>query len=300
MKYTRSFLSAVVTCAIAVAIASNATAQSRDGAAKVIRIKGSARSSAGNNVWRPLKVGDVLRPGTIVQTDRESGSYVDLVLADTETPVVSPRLAGAGAVIPAAGGYGVMSPASLQPLAQQNTVRVYENTVLGIDRLTAMQTGADVVTDTQLDLRQGHILGNVKKMSAASRYEIKLPNGVAGIRGTVYDIYADGRVRVASGTVVLSIVDANGNVQTRVITAGNEYNPRTDQIVPLAPQVLEEIESAATAFRTSGTVFVNTLNANPGMILVPLTPNLVIREQVSPTGGIDSGGGDGEETPTSK
>ena len=78
-------------------------------------------------------------------------------------------------------------------------VRIWENTLLGIDKLTETQTGADVVTETQLDLKAGHIFGTVKKMSAASKYEVKIPNGVAGIRGTVYDISAEGVVKVSVG-----------------------------------------------------------------------------------------------------
>ena len=74
------------------------------------------------------------------------------------------------------------SPTSLA--AEQNIVRMWENTLLGVDKLTFTQTGADVVTETQLDLKAGHIFGMVKKMSAASKYEVKIPNGVAGIRGT--------------------------------------------------------------------------------------------------------------------
>jgi hypothetical protein len=84
-------------------------------------------------------------------------------------------------------------------------------------------------------------------MSAASRYEIKLPNGVAGIRGTIYDISADGTIRVASGSVVISFVDSQGNVQTRSIMGGQEYNSRTDQITPLAAGMAGQIETAAGA-----------------------------------------------------
>ena len=56
-----------------------------------------------------------------------------------------------------------------------------ENSALGIDKLTSMDTGSDSVTETQLDLKAGHIMGSVKKLSAASKYEVKIPNGVAGI-----------------------------------------------------------------------------------------------------------------------
>jgi len=292
MKYTRSLFSALVAATVALAMVSTVAAQAiKDGAAKVVRIKGSARYSTGNNVWQPLSVGDVLRPGTIVQTDRDSGSYVDLVLGDGKVPLVAPRLA-AGAVASASSGASA-APMSSRPMAQQNTVRLYENTVLGIDKLTSTETGADVVTDTQLDLKAGHILGNVRKMSAASRFEIKLPNGVAGIRGTVFHIWADGRIQVASGTVVLSLADAAGNVQTRVITGGNEYNPKTDQILPLATDVRDSIENSARAFRAEGAVYINSINANPDMVLLPLTPNLTVREEVSPIDG-DNGDGGGE------
>ena len=44
-----------------------------------------------------------------------------------------------------------------------------------------LERGADVVTDTELDLKAGHILGTVKKMSANSKYEIKLPKAALGL-----------------------------------------------------------------------------------------------------------------------
>ena len=85
-------------------------------------------------------------------------------------------------------------------------MRLWGNTLLSIDKLTSTQTGADEVTETQLDLKAGHIFGTVKKMSAGSKYEVKVPNGVAGIRGTVYDISADGVIKVLSGSCVVAVV----------------------------------------------------------------------------------------------
>jgi hypothetical protein len=276
-------------------MASTVTAQTtKDGAAKVVRIKGTARYSTGNNVWQPLSVGDVLRPGNVIQTDRDAGSYVDIVLGDGKVPTISPGMASAGALTPGAGGYPATATAAPgRPVAQQNTVRLFDNTVLGIDKLSATETGADLVTDTQLDLRSGHIVGNVRKMTGASRYEVKLPNGVAGIRGTIYHIWADGRIQVAEGTVVLSLVDAQGNVQTRVINAGYEYNPRTDQIIQMAPGQVSAMLSASSTLFTAGTVYLNTINANPDMILNPITPDRTLGVEVSPTGG-NGGNGDGD------
>jgi hypothetical protein len=69
MKYTQHLTSTLVTCALAVAMVTSAVAQTAvEGAAKVIRIKGPARFTTGNNVWQPLKVGTVLKPGALVQT----------------------------------------------------------------------------------------------------------------------------------------------------------------------------------------------------------------------------------------
>src|SRR5262249_59396006 len=79
--------------------------------------------------------------------------------------------------------------ASYKPNALQNTVRILDNSQLGVDKLTITQTGGpDVVTDTQLDLKAGRVMGNVKKMSSASRYEVKLPNGVAAILAPSYSL----------------------------------------------------------------------------------------------------------------
>jgi len=158
-------------CVLTLAMVSPLAAQDNNrGTAKVVRKKGGARYTTGNNVWLPLEVGAVVRPGTLIQTSSEKGSYLDLVLGDGAAPIARPAVA-----MPSDGR-------SYTPNAEQNIVRLFDNTMLQVDKLSSMETGADVVSDTQLDLQRGRIFGNVKKMSAASRYEVKLPNGVAGIR----------------------------------------------------------------------------------------------------------------------
>jgi len=49
-----------------------------------------------------------------------------------------------------------------------------------------------------------HFSARMKKLTPTSKYEIKVPNGVAGIRGTIYFINASGILRVLSGTVVIA------------------------------------------------------------------------------------------------
>jgi hypothetical protein len=278
MKYTRSFITGFIACGLAFAMLSTVSAQgTKEGVAKVVRIVGKARYQTGNS-WMPLKVGDVLRPGSIIQTEAKEGTHVDLVLGD-----------GSGAVSQGSSGGGFVarpsSRVSFQPSAEQNTVRVYENSLLGIDKLTAMETGADTVTDTQLDLRAGRILGNVKKMSAASRYEIKLPNGVAGIRGTVYEVSADGVVKVADGTVVVSWVDpTTGKVMTKVVTGGQSWDPRSPDVFgTLSPGQISDMKAEANSLQV---VYVTPSTFNVDQTVYYVSPTVG-----APPG--DNGGGDG-------
>jgi hypothetical protein len=217
MKKSRRILSSLIACGVALAMVSTLAAQSTDQvAAKVIRLKGAAQYKIGNGDWRPLKYGDVVRQGTVIQT--AGNSRVDLLLgaaaAPVERPVTSDSL-------------------TYQPTAEQNVVRMWENTLMGVDKLTEMQTGADVVTETQLDLKAGHISGSVKKMSAASKYEVKLPIGVAGIRGTIYDISAEGVIKVLTGSVVLAYSGPNGATLTQVIMGLQMFDARTGTLSPL-------------------------------------------------------------------
>jgi hypothetical protein len=239
-----------------------------DGAAKVVRIKGPARYTTGNNVWQPLRVGTVLRPGTVIQTSTEKGSFVDLVMGDVNAALPSPI--SYQPYIPSS----FASSTAYQPSADQNVVRVWENTALGIDKLTAMQSGSETVTETQLDLKAGRITGNVKKMSAASKYEVKLPNGVAGIRGTVFDITADGVVRVFIGSMVVAWVDSkSGNVVTQVVMGGQQYDARTNQITPIAEPDMQTFERLVASMRFVAAAVPSTLASDKTIINVsPVGP----------------------------
>jgi len=243
MKQTKMLVNWLVASAVAFAMVTSAQAAERIG--KVVRIKGSARYSLGNNVWQPLPVGTLLRAGAIVQTAKES--YVDIVLSESDK-VIQP---------PTVGGVGVGAGAGGNRPAMQDIVRVDQDSVLAIDKLTAVDTGADKVTETQLDLRSGRILGSVKKMSAASRFEVKIPNGVAGIRGTLFAISADGVVAVAIGQVVISWTKADGSVGTQTVDEGWQYDIRTGQLSRIPEAALKPIKD----FQLSG--FVNFTTPTP-------------------------------------
>jgi len=158
-------------------------------------------SSDAGSTWKKAYVGAKLQQGTVVRT--APGTVMDLFLNENG-PVV----------------------------------RVTENTQMGIDALTIDRTGQENVIETQLDLRSGRILGNVKHLAAASKYEVKTPVGVAGIRGTQYDISANGRVHVFDGTVIVVYVVPGIPPQTVTVLKDQTAFPPT----PGAPaQVINEV-----------------------------------------------------------
>src|SRR3974377_2537472 len=108
MKETQSILKSLVACGVALAMVSTLAAQSVDqSVAKVVRLKGAVRYSTGNNDWKTLNLGDVVRAGTVIQTAGDS--RVDLVLGDSSAPIARP--------VP-------IDTMSYVPMAEQNMVRL--------------------------------------------------------------------------------------------------------------------------------------------------------------------------------
>src|SRR6266496_3361682 len=234
MKQRGSF-SMVVACVVALVGATvvSSVQAAEAGKAVVRSIRGSAQYAEGGQ-WLPLKVGQLLKPGSSIRTANES--QVDLFM-DQNGPVV----------------------------------RLVENTQLGIDKLNFDTTGIDTVIETQLDLKSGRIVGIVKKMSHDSKYEIKTPNGVAGIRGTEYDVWATSVVRVISGSLVVVYVKSDGTVLTQVVNAGEMFVPSEGAVRTIPADQLSAL--------------VGEINDLRGAPTAALTVEEPIRIFVSPTAG---------------
>lgn len=237
MNNIQSAFKSLVFVAVAFAMVAAASAQQMvQSTAKVVRIKGDAQYSTANNTWQKLKVGDLLSAGTIIQTGG-NGARVDLVLGDKNAAASEKKW---GNVI------------AYQPEVEQDFVRVHENAVLVLDKLQVADTGAEKIRETSLDLRAGKIFGMVRKLSASSKYEVKVPNGVAGIKGTIYMISAEGVLTVFKGSVVIAYPDGTGKIVTQVVMAGQQYDIRTGQFTPIPESVKKQGESAADDGRPDG------------------------------------------------
>jgi len=248
MKTMKTTLACFMAAVLSLTIVASAAAETPSRTGKVVRIKGEARFSTGKKVWEPLKVGTIIKAGTIVQTAKDS--FVDIVISESadaqafslKTPTSSASSTSA------AGGGGASTPAP-----DQDVLRVLDDTYLVFDGLSASSNGSGLVTETLLDLKKGSIFGSVKKQSAASRFEVKIPNGVAGIRGTTFLISAAGRVACLTGSVVAAFTGNDGNVATQVVGSGTQLDTNTGQSSPLPDSASNSMErmSGETTY-TSG------------------------------------------------
>ena len=238
INYLAQRLLAGAVAAAMISLAARANAENVPQSITVTRIVGAARSSMdGGKTFTPLHKGDVLKQGTMIQTS-DKGT-VDVVLGEARGIATASPVSGAAFPFtssPMSGAGGRVAP-------KANVVRILPNSVLTVDKLTLERTGMDEVAETQLDLKAGTIIGNTKKLSAASRYEVKIPNGVAGIRGTTWMIGANGFIYVLTGSVVVSYVDGQGQLHTVSITAGHGYNPNNQATIPLSKEKIELLES---------------------------------------------------------
>lgn len=183
-----------------------ASAQAAAGRAVVTYLKGQAEYAEQGGQFQTLAKGKVLGPGSTVRTG--TGAQVDLFLRDNG-PVV----------------------------------RLTQETTLALDKFEIDRTGTDVVIETQLDLRNGTILGIVKRLSPASKYEVKTPHTVTGIKATEgmteYQISADGRHHILDGSVLVVYQNpVTRQFSQHTVNAGQTFVPPTDPEAPGAVPIV--------------------------------------------------------------
>jgi hypothetical protein len=220
-------------------VASTEAQTSKQRTGKVVRIKGAARYSTGNNIWQPLKVGAILKSSYIVQTAQDS--YTDIVLNEESSAPAAPAGIPSKAPSASSSSKSASPTSSATRSVDQDVIRILPDSVVSFDRLTAVETGGDRVTETELDLRTGAVFGAVKKQAAASRFEIKVPNGVAGIRGTYFYASAKGLFSCLSGSLVAAYTNADSTPGAQVVAGGNQFNTATRELSPIGASLLSDL-----------------------------------------------------------
>ena len=250
-KFQALFFPAVLGVLFSLSVPAFAQATADSGFATVVRVEGVASYSLGDDKWSPLVAGKILPEGAVIRTGHNG--VVDVVLGKDinlpETGVQARWVPSNPSFAPDAPVRGMIS---YKPAAEQNVVRLTPDTTLGISKLTVTDTGADTVSDTELDLKQGKIFASVKKLPGASVYLIKLPSGIAGVRGTQFSIDVTGKVEVyhsSGGGVVLSLITPNGTKVT-LVGSGFGYNPATGQLTTNSGELANFLKSLFSGLTT--------------------------------------------------
>ncbi len=111
---------------------------------------------------------------------------------------------------------------------------------------------------------------NAKKLSATSKYEVKTPSGVAGIRGTEYSISATGEVYVLDGSVVVVSVRPDGSVVTQVVSAGEMFNPASGRVQPIPAATQDELLGEIRSMTAAAPPTI-TVDGEPTIFVSPTT-----------------------------
>jgi hypothetical protein len=277
-KIQATLLVALFTAALTFTITAQAAPA---GDCTAVRVEGIVQYSLDGTTWSPLVAGKLLPAGSTIRTGDDG--MVDLILGKA---IDFPQARWAPQRISYAADSPVRGLVSYKPSAEQNVIRLTYNTTLSIDKLTTVDTGADTVNDTELNLKSGKIFASVKKFSAASQYVIKIPNGIAGVRGTRFSLSDSGELVVfqslegAQGGVVESI---NGGPAV-FIPEGYYFNPvggggggltptPTLHPQPIPPAVFQQYEKIFAALRTLYFQIINFSYDHNGGFVSPISGN---------------------------
>jgi hypothetical protein len=184
------------------------------GSARVDAVRaGAAQYSTDGVTWNEVKKGVVLNPGATIKTD--TLGVVDLYL-------------------------GKNGP----------FVRVTPDTTLALTTLNVESGAGESIITTELGLRAGKIQGVVRKMSAASKYEVVTPVGVVGIRGAKYQVSARGEFSVLEGNGYVKYNAPGAPAPTDFqLRAGYTFEPTLNNnkggLIESLPSINEEITLAA-------------------------------------------------------
>jgi hypothetical protein len=248
-------------CGVLLIVGLTASAQpNKPGYATVVRVQGFAQYSLDGTTWHPLIPGKFLDQGAWIHTGADG--IVDVVLAKA---IDLPQAKWVPERISLAVDSPVRGMMTYKPSAEQNIVRLLENTTLVIDKLTARSRYDDAVGDTELNLKNGSIYASVKKLNAADQYLVKTPTGIAGVKGTQFflSLNADGTINTlavyrvsdpVNGGVLLA---PNGGATTILILAHQMWQPGDVNAVPVPAGLFKVLGLTFDAVRT---IYIEVIN----------------------------------------
>ena len=207
MMYVRKSMGRVILPVLLTLVATSASvtkAEVKPAEVLVQEVQGAATFSTGGK-FKPLHKNTTLAHGAVIKTD--AGAKVDLLLHSSRT-----------------------------------ALRLMPNSELRVNKLTTEPAGEVAITESDLTLVSGSLVGVQRKLASPSKFQIKMASGVATIVGTEYLVRADGAVTCLSGSVEVNfnLPGGGGSIHV-VVPAGYSFDPATGQVVPTSPAFLQNI-----------------------------------------------------------
>lgn len=176
-----------------------------------------------------------------------------------------------------------------------STVKLGENTTVTLAVMEAMGPGYGADTSTDLKLDGGALLGQVKKLSANSEYRVVVPCGVAGVRGTDFQVtvtyQGNGNFTVVftsvTGTIVCQVNLAPGVMgqSKETLNTGESWTVTASGTTVLTVNQPQTLSAAALAALNQAFGNFPTTPTGPTGNPSPPSPPQNIAPTTSPTGG---------------
>lgn len=143
------------------------------------------------------------------------------------------------------------------------TINISPNSSLNLE--TYEHSNPSVATSTsttRLKLNNGDVIGQVKGLRGASKFEVATQVGVAGIRGTIFRV----SIQVVNGQSIMRVTNADGSV---VVSSAN-----VSSIV--APTSLNEGQEAIITIDTTGgnITYTNLTRSQVDQIIQVINPEI--------------------------
>jgi hypothetical protein len=181
----------------------------------VVALFGDANyQTADSDKWHVIKIRDRISPGSVITTASGAGNYLDIIAGEMSF----------------VGGY------RKKPLAS-NQLRIYQNSVLKLEKITTKTVAGKKIGDTRLRLLKGAVRGYTgtstppdQKVETIARrldrpyYEIRTSNIVVHMQHAGYLFTMSGKTVVAFGAATLEFIDTG---ETKDLPARHWYDPAT-------------------------------------------------------------------------
>ena len=145
-------ISVICVLGLILGLFSSALAQEANRVATILELKGKVEVKTPKGAWMPAKLGMILNPKDIIRTSKKS-----------------------------------LAVLNLDGLGQTAIVELKEKSQLQLTEL--LENKQEKSQNTFLDLALGEILIKAKKLhSEKSRFEVKTPTSIVGVRGTTFSV----------------------------------------------------------------------------------------------------------------